>query len=67
MPDHTHALKGEEEVDLEVVVVVVWLGEGKATVPIFHPGNKLQKQIDLGAEIHLAPLEWLKPPFSDLF
>lgn len=42
-------------------------GEGRATVPIFHPVNKLQKQMDLGAEIHLAPLEWLKPPFTDLF
>lgn len=35
----------------------VQLGEGRATVPIFRPVNKLQKQMDLGAEIHLAPLE----------
>lgn len=52
MPVHTPALKGEE-----VEVVVVRLGEGRATVPIFHPVNKLQKQMDLGAEIHLALLE----------
>lgn len=47
--------------------LAVWLREGKATVPIFHPVNKLQKQMDLGAEIYLAPLKWLKPSFADLF
>lgn len=41
--------------------------EERATVPIFRPVNKLQKQMDLGAEIHLAPLGWLKPPIADLF
>lgn len=46
---------------------VARLKQERATVPIFRPVNKLQKQMDLGAEIHLAPLEWLKPPIADLF
>lgn len=46
---------------------VARLKQERATVPIFRPVNKVQKQMDLGAEIHLAPLEWLKPPIADLF
>lgn len=58
MPVHSSALKGDEvEVKVEVEVVAVRLGQGRATAPIFRLVNKLQKQMDLGAEIHLAPLE----------
>lgn len=64
VPVHSSVPKGDE---VEVKVVAVRLGKGRPTAPIFRLVNKLQKQMDLGAEIHLAPLEWLKPPFADLF
>lgn len=54
MSVHSSTLKGHKVCDGGGAVR---LGEGRATVPILRPVNKLQKQMDLGAEIHLAPLE----------
>lgn len=38
-----------------------------ATVPIFHPVNKLQKQMHLKPEMHSAPVERLEHSLADLF
>lgn len=37
------------------------------TVPIFHPVNKLRKQMDLGTEMHSAPLKRLNLSLADHF